>query len=559
MHADADGARGGPPLLIAAWLALALAAWIGVLPRRAAAQTIRGYAQVQYELQDRRVSAERDLEWWNRTVHLDYGLRVAQKLDITAQGEWNDLSYVGRPDRQINPRGALRVAHRDFGGHISYRPLRVTDALGVTTRQRETTFNGYVNRAGWPRLNASYVRRRQLAQGLMPEATGVRRTIAASHEAGPFQLRGSWGHITRESELAGESRSSQVDWGGGAEWALARPGGAARIGIDTQRSKRKGAKGAVEHTEVHSVNANATRRIQRRLDASTTYSFRYTDVGNGLSDAIRDHEGVALLRYRATGAVTASTGGGVRTARVEDRRVTERYALVTLAAQGRVRAGWTGSAGLTRSLNWLPGEPSRLIDAASVSSRMRLARGLDAVAQTQVTAGRAPSAVADTSGQRVRVTAQTTLGLAATPLRPVTIRYSWSEYRRGSGLFAPEATSRADSWDARWAPKRSLQFTGTLSRARGLSAGDAPVTTKQATAQWTPHAALQISGSYLRGSSGRLDPITQSLIGREVYGLRLLAAPMRDWRLQASLNAVDPGRPSHVRQWNLSLTRNFRR
>ena len=117
------------------------------------------------------------------------GLRVAQKLDITAQGEWNDLSYVGRPDRQINPRGALRVAHRDFGGHISYRPLRVTDALGVTTRQRETTFNGYVNRAGWPRLNASYVRRRQLAQGLMPEATGVRRTIAASHEAGPFQLR----------------------------------------------------------------------------------------------------------------------------------------------------------------------------------------------------------------------------------------------------------------------------------------------------------------------------------------------------------------------------------
>ena len=559
MSADLVGARAAVPLVATACLALALAAPTGLLSRRAAAQTIRGYAQVQYELQDRRVSVERDLEWWNRTVHLDYGTRVAQKLDITAQGEWNDLSYVGRPDRQINPRGALRFAHREFGGHFSYRPLRVTDALGVTTRQRETTFNGYLNRAGWPRLNASYVRRRQLALGLLPEATGIRRSITANHQLGAFRLRGSWGHTTRGSELAGQSRTSQVDWGGGGEWALARPGGSARIGYETQLSRRKGDTGAVEHADVHTLNANGTRRLHRRLDASTTYSFRYTDVGNGLSDAIRDHEGVAFLRYRATGAVTATAGAGVRTARIETRRATERYALVTLAAQGRVRAGWTGSAGLTRSLNWLPGESSRLIDAASITSRMRLTRGLDAMAQTQVTSGRAPSSVADTSGQRVRVTAQTSLGLSATPLMPITVRYSWSEYRTGGDLFAPDATSRADSWDARWSPQRSLQFTGALSRARGLSAGEAPTTTTQATAQWTPHASFQLSGSYLRGSSGRLDPITQSLIGREAYGLRLLAAPMRDWRIQASLNAIDPGRASHVRQWDLSLTRNLRR
>ncbi|HEU4335139.1 MAG TPA: hypothetical protein VFT32_11640, partial [Candidatus Eisenbacteria bacterium] len=355
------------------------------------------------------------------------------------------------------------------------------------------------------------------------------------------------------------SRSTQTDWTGGGQWALVRTRSNAQIAYDAQFSRRGADRGATERTNAHSVSANASRTFTRRLGGSLSYGYRRSELSNGDDQNLNDHEGAAVLTYRPTPAVTASGGGGVRTARIEDRLETERYGLVSLGAQGRIRERWTGSAGLTRSINWLPGESSRWVDAASAATHMVLRPGLELTGQAQVTAGRASSAVADTSGRRVRVTAQTSAGIVATPLRPVTARFTWTEYRTGESLLDPEATARSDSWDARWNPVREVQFSGTLSHSRGLGRNEPSRTTKQATAQWQPSASLQVSGTYVRSESARLDPITQSLLGREVFGVRVLAAPLRDWRVQASLNDVDPGRATHVRQWDVSLTRNFGR
>lgn len=525
----------------------------------AAGQTLRGFAQVQYELQDRTTAVERDVEWWLRTVRLDYGTRIRNRFDITAQGEWNELSYVGRSDQRVNPRGSLRLAHRDFGAYASYRPQRVTDAFGTTTRQRETTVTAYLAREGLPRVQANYVRRFQFRRELTPEQTGTQKSLTATHQMGPFQVRGSWSRLTRETELTGRSRSTQTDWTGGGQWAVVRPQSTAQLSYDAQFSRRGADEGPTERTSVHSVSTNASRTFTRRLAGSLTYGYRHSNLANGVEQNLNNHEGAAVLTYRPTTAVTASAGGGVRTARIEDRLETERYGLVSLGAQGRIRERWTGAAGLTRSINWLPGESSRWVDAASASTRMILRPGLEVTGQAQVTSGRAPSAVADTSGRRVRVTAQSSAGVVATPLRPVSIRYSWTEYRTGENLLDPDATARSHSWDARWNPVRAAQISGTLSRSRGLGRDEPSRTTKQATAQWQPHATLQVSGTYVWSESARLDPITQSLLGREVFGLRVLAAPLRDWRVQASLNDVDPGRATHVRQWDLSLTRNFGR
>jgi hypothetical protein len=538
---------------------LILAAVAVMAPAAAVGQSIRGFARVQYELQDQQAVSVNDLEWWMKTVHLDVATKLRDQIDVTAQAEWNDLDYVGRPDRQRNPRGSLRLAHRDYGAYLSYRPQRTTDANGVTTRQRETVATAYWNRAGWPRLNAGFVRRHQPAQGLSPEQTGIQRTLTATHELGPLRLRGSYGRITRETSLTGTSRTTQDDWGGGVQWSMARARGTTQLSYDLQSSRSRGSGGRSDRTDVHAAAANATRRLTGSAGASLTYAFRHTEVAQGDQRSLNDHEGAALLNYRVSRAVTATAGGGLRTARIEERLETERYALATISAQGRVRAGWTGSATATRSVNWLPGESSRLIDAASLSTRLAIVRGLEATAQSQVTSGRASAAVADTSGRRVRTTAQSGYGFMATPLRPFTLRYSWSEYRTGTSLFSPEATSRSNSWDARWSPAQALQISGTLSRSRGLGATDPSQTTKQATVQWSPRSTFQASGTYVRSDAGRLDPITQSLLGREVFGLRLLAAPGRDWRVQASLNDIDPGRSSHVRQWDLTLTRNFRR
>ena len=156
--------------------ALAAALLIAALPSGARAETLRGYAQVQYQSQDQRGDRGSDIEWWLRTVHLDYGTKIRNDYDITVQGEWNYLSYVDRPDRQFNPRGSVRLAHRDFGATTSYRPLRVTDAQGVTSRRRETTVSAYLRRHDLPQMNGTFVRRYQYASGLSPDQSLVSPT-----------------------------------------------------------------------------------------------------------------------------------------------------------------------------------------------------------------------------------------------------------------------------------------------------------------------------------------------------------------------------------------------
>jgi len=158
-------------LLSTATLAVTLC-WAG--GSRASAENFRGYAQVQYQSQDQRGGRGSDIEWWLKTVHLDYGTKIRNDYDITVQGEWNDLTYVDRPDRQINPRGAIRLAHRDFGATAAYRPLRVTDEQGVTTRQRETTVSAYLRRPRLPQMNGTFIRRRQFEVGLTPATTSTR-------------------------------------------------------------------------------------------------------------------------------------------------------------------------------------------------------------------------------------------------------------------------------------------------------------------------------------------------------------------------------------------------
>jgi hypothetical protein len=548
---------------IRAWGLLAAAAvgWAAAapFPHVARAAPLRGYARVQYDAQDQRGGQADDVEWWLRLVHLDYATRVRDRYDVTAQFEWNDLSYIDRPDRFVSPRGSLRLAHRDFGAYASYHPRRTTDANGVTVRQRETTVTGYLTKPGLPQVQASYVRRFQFQRELTPQQTGTQKSVSAIHTIGALSLRGSYTHLTRETELTGTSRSTQRDWTGGAQWRFQRVKTSGQLSYGIQSSLRKGASGAADRSVVHNAGVNGSRTLARKWTSNLVYSFRRSELSNGADRTLDDHEGNAALVYQATRAISASGGGGLRTARIESRLETERYLFASLAVQGRIRSRWRGAASATRSANWLPGETSRPINNASVSTQMTLWRGFDVTGQSQVTSGSASAAVADTSGQRVRVTAQTTLGFSATPLRPVTIRYSWSEYRTGDALFSPDATSRADQWNVAWNPMRTMQLSGTLSRSRGLGPRDPLQLTKQAWAQWTPSMTVQVSGSYTRSRSDRLDAITQSLLGRESFGARAIVSLTRAWRFEGLLNDVDPGRPSHVRQWNVSLTRSFGR
>lgn len=555
-------ARRAPCLQAFALAALAALLCATAAPPAAAQaqrQWLRGYLQVQYQSQDQRGGAGEDVQWWTRTAQLDYTTRLREDLNLTAQAVWTDLSYIDRPDRRTQPRGSLRLTHRYFGANASYRPLRVTDAVGVTTKQHETLFSGYLARPGWPSVTGSWLRRHQLAGEAGPPSTGVTRSTQANHQIGPLAVRASWGDQTR---FVGEEQTrsfTQTNFGGGGTLTLAKGSANGIASYDFQGLERSAPRSITQRTGIHTATASATQRFSKRIDATLNYAYRHTLIRNGSRTELDDNEGALLANLKATRAARLTAGGGVRTARFEDRRQTERYVLATASIEGPVRRGLTGVAAATRSYNWVPDETPHPVDTYRAGGTLRLARGLDASLDAQVTASRSRSAIADTAGGPTRVTAQSGFGFVAVPLRPISIGFTWREYRTGSGLFDPSAKARSTILDLRWSPSAAVSAYGTLSRARGLGASDPLVTTTTANAEWRPRSTVQLSGTYTRSDQVRYDPTTGFSVGREVFGARLLATVALDWRLQVSMNDADPGRPSHARQWDLSLTRTLRR
>ena len=535
--------------------ALLLVAAVAGAPVRA--QSIRGFAEVQYQSQDLRGGQGADIERWVSTVNLDYSRRFSNAYDVTLQGEYNDVSYVDLPTHQVNPRGTLRLAHRDFGGFASYRTYRLTDILGVTTRQREATFDAYLHRQGIPQIQGTYLRRRTLAVQQTPAATASTATVTARHTMGPVDVRGNWTNLLRWTDLdPTQTRITQNTFGGGGDWRYARARTAANVTVDAQNTKLSSHKGPSSSTGTAALSLGASQRFSRVFDGSLVYAYQHTSTSSPTSSRKLDnHDGSLLFTARPKPSLHFSTGGGLRTASQAERQRIERYLVVEAGALGRIRHNWTGNASASRSYNWFEGGNSRPVNSAVVNTDFRLARGLEAHAQGQVSKAAAQEAFSDTAGAPTTLTSQISWGFTATPLRTTTVGYTQSSYRTGGSLIDPEATSHSDSWDARWNPVRSFRFSGNLSHSRGLGLGQPTLKTSQATLEWMPTSSLQWTGTYSRSDRAQFNPLTQTVPGTEVWGLRVLASLVQVWRVQATVNDVDPGKPSHVRQWEATLTR----
>lgn len=521
------------------------------------AQTIKGFAEVQFQSQDLRAGQGVDIERWVSTVNLDYSRRYGNAYDVTLQGEYNDVSYTDLPTHQVNPRGTLRLAHRDFGGYASYRTYRQTDILGTTTRQRETTLNAYLHRPGIPQVQGTYLRRRSLESGETPASTGSTATLNARHTLGPVNLRGNWTNLLRWTDLDPEkTRITQNTYGGGGDWHWARAGTAANVTLDLQETRLTSYQGPTSTTGTTGLSVGGAHRFTRIFDAGLNYAYQHTSTSSPTSSRDLDnHDGSLLFTARPKPSLNFSAGGGLRTAAQGEEQRIERYLVVQAGAQGRVRHNWTGNVNLSRSYNWFENGNSRPVNSGVAATDLRLARGLDARAQIQITKSAAAEAFSDTSGAPTTLTSQVLYGFTATPLRALTIGYSQTSYRTGGTLIDPDATSRSDTWDARWNPVREIRFSGSLSHSRGLGPNDPKLATSQATLEWMPTRAFQWSGSYSKSERAQFNPLTQTVPGTEVWGLRLLASLAQVWRLQATVNDVDPGKPTHVRQWDAVLTR----
>jgi hypothetical protein len=528
-------------------------------PDPASAQALRGYTQLQFHRFDPAGTSD-DRELWLRTLQLDVAKRFADRYDVSGQVYFNEVSTVGRPDAVRSPRGSLRIAHPEFGTWLSYRPLRTTDGLGLTTRTDELQASGYFARAHLPALSATWTRRTRRVPVVEPRTVSVARNLSASQAVGPLELRAAYFDQTREA-IAGVAPAD--------ERRNALAGGTLRFGprratflaqYDVTETKRLVAGSLTERSLLHAASLNGTGRLSSRTDAALTYGFRRTMSRNGYRYDLDDHEGSGVVNVAPRRSIRLTGGGGVRTVRDEERRDLQWYLLLLGSIEGRVRPGWTARAGAARSFNWTGRDRARPIDTYQASTSMRLARGLDLNGSGQVSVtdptGRAQ---VDSIGRNSRVVSQGALLVTATPLRRITATYSIRGYRSGPGLMRASSSSRSDSWDLRWSPSPTVDFSGSLQSSRGLRRGDPTLRIWRGTGQWTPSRRLELSASYLKSDQARGESDTELPPGRETLGARALLGLSSDFRIQALWTLVDPGTANEGTRLELAATLALRR
>ena len=542
----------------AALAAILLAASAGS-PGRSGAQAIRGYSQVQFQRFDLvGIDADRDL--WLRTLQLDVTRRIARRYDLTGQIYWNEVSTEGRPERIRSPRGTLRLAHPEFGGWFSWRPLRTTDALGATTHSDEMQASGYFARPRLPAINATWTRRTQKAPDAAPSPATVSRNVTAAQSLGPLSLHVGYFDQVREAITGSRAADERRNALAGGELRFGPPRATFLAQYNVTETKRVVGGALSERSLFHNAALNGTGRVSRRADAALAYGFRRTLMRTGYRNDLDDHEGSALLNVRPRPSVRFSGGGGVRTVRTVEQNDLQWYLLLLGSVEGRVRPNWTGRAGVARSFNWTGSDRARPIDTYQASTTMRLARGLDLSANGQVSvtdpSGRAQ---ADSIGRNSRVVSQGGFHLSATPLRRITGVVSFQGYRSGPGIGRAASTSRSSALDLRWMPFRTIDLNGGLQRARGLRRGDPTLTVWRGAAQWTPSRHLQLDGTYLRSDQPRGEPGADLPAGRETWSARALIGFSNDLRLQALWSLVDPGRATRATRLELGATLALRR
>ncbi|HET9251621.1 MAG TPA: hypothetical protein VFP58_05840 [Candidatus Eisenbacteria bacterium] len=530
------------------------AAWI---PTAAAAQGMRGSAQVQYQMLDNPgVINDRDL--WLSDVRVDVTRRFEDKLDLSAQILFRDVSYAGRVEGTRTPRGSLRLTHRDFGATGSYRPARVTDPRGITSHEDELQFSAYAAKEGWPVLNGTWLRRStQPGWPGSPNAVGLSRTLSASFERMRFGVRVGYADQGRNGRDDPRVRSDERrTWNGGATLRL----GSGRANLTTQydgsRTDRILDGEKTEQVDYHTLSANGAAQHSRRLASSLQYAFRRSTGTDGVPYTRDDHEGTALTRYTLTRALSVSAGGGVRSLLGAFEHETQWYLLGIVSGEGLIRPGWSAGAGVSRSLNWQANGRAHPIDTYQANTRMRLRQGIELTASGQVNVSdRLAGVQVDSLGERTAVVSQGSAALTLQPYREFTFMLSGRGYRSGDALLSgPAATSRSQAMDLRWNPSPWLQFTGSYARTHGAGIGETHLRVRQATAQWTPSRRLELSGSWWRSDEARNDPTAALPPGRETWNGRILAGLSRDLKATLLYSMLDPGRATRADRIEATLT-----
>lgn len=511
--------------------------------RAVQAGNLRGTAEVQYQRQELQRGTS---EIWYQSYQFDHSFHLNPTTEFQSQLEYRHQRLDGGNGINRLPRGSLRLSNPEYGVFGSYRPSFTRDARAGEFRTNETLVTGFWARPGLPRLDVDWTRRERDNGATL----GHNRAARMSWNVGTLSLRGGLGNQSEKVD-GQESRETQRFADFGSSWHFAPlPRATVTVAYDFSRN-RTGRTDEKAVNTLHGTSLTGGWQANRWSDVSLSYIFRYTSVDARSRLLLRDHDGSALYNIHPLPGTLVSLGGGLRTNREVGGESLIRYVTALATAEGPIRPGLTGLLSAAHSSNWQEGGGDFTADSFRGTARCRVREGLEATGDLIF------SSVGDTARATEKFSTQASVGLTARPLPPLSISLSGQEYRRGEGWFQADNRSWSNRAEVSWRPARAFDTRAEWSRSIPLAGGVASpkYTTQMYSVRWSPGARLQFDTVWQRSSSSRTGTNSGgSLTGREVMSSRVLWALTRRWRVNIGFSQADPGRSTHVRQVDATVT-----
>lgn len=559
--------------------AASLAALLALLPSAARGRGVFGSYQLQYQRTEQTLrllnpdGTVRDTHlergFWQHSLDLNHQAELGRSFLLASNLRLTNVAYSRQPDRSRVPEGSVRLSHPWASVFALYRPSTVTSGLGregvrgpadtarlatITARSQEAVVTGNLGAPGLPQLTLSWVRRHRDADAIAPEATSLNRNAQVSYARGGLSLHGGLGDLRTDPGNPGLRVSTQRTGNvGGAMQLAPRRWVTANVSYDLAdtRSAPAGGRETRALTQSGTVSADLWRRPT--MGWNLGYVFRSTESRNGVRTRVQTQDGALLFDYAFSPRARVVTGGGMRTVPRPAGSDLLRYVTAVANAQGPLRAGVTGIASGSHTINWDPVLGAYGVSSARTGLQMRFMPGLDASADISLTA------TGDTASRDQGSALAVGGRVQAVPLRSLVLRFGTQVSRLGPGFTDPRVRSQASTAEVSWKLVPALQLTGSRGVTTALSANGPRTTTDVATVQYSPGSRFRLSANWSRSTQARSDPTAALLVGHEILGARLLMAVTRTLTFNGGASIADPGEPTRSRQLDAALTLAFGR
>ncbi len=558
----AEGGPGGCGAAVAVGLALLA---LPLAPARARA--VMGRAVVQFQDVRQRLLVtnpdgttrwvDQHREVWAQNYELTQSDYLRPDLNLFWQLQLNDVATRGIKLNQRTPYGLVRMTHPAFGASASYRPATTTTAFPgptglqplFTDHRQDTQLTAYLAPARLPRLDLTWTRRHREPGNGTANSTGTNRAAQLAYGVGTLAAHAGYTD-QGVSGAGGPAALLQRGYNAGAAYVLG-VSGRRSLGLAYEYSGSERVGKLVDRSESHAVTASGVLRQSVRSQWTLNYILRRSLLFNQVSTGQTDHDGSLLYNFQASRAARLIAGGGLRTERLETGTGILKYVTAVIGADGTWKNIWRATASASHTSNWSVERPAYSTQGYHAGSRLELTSRIGLDVDLLV------SANTDSAARSSRYVAQSSAGAQLTPLRGLVVRLSGRRYQAGATPFAGSAVSRGVGLNVRLGPVRDFDLTADFASNGSLPRNDPRVTTTQINANLNPTRRLRLSGYFSRSDRTQRVAAADALGSRELIGGRLTGALSRRLTLIGGINVGDPGRPTHSRQADASLTWTF--